>query len=314
MDNATDAMLTDLLGSAPVLVWTSGPDRLCTYFNKAWLDFTGRTMAQERGNGWTEGVHPADYERRLAMYTGHFDRRQPFRMEYRLRRHDGAWRWVLDAGVPRHGAGGEFLGFVGSCLDITEMKEAEQQRVRDIEDKAAMLQELHHRMRNNAQVFASLLTIQAGRAADGQVRDALRTAASRAAAISIAQEQMHETAASGSFDLGACVNMLVQTLDVAGGDRIAIAVDAPEPVLVPLIAAVPLALIVNELLHNALKHAFPAGRTGRVGVVLWREADGSLSVSVADDGAGVPPGMDLLAQRSSGMTIVKSLARRSAPR
>ena len=110
---------------APVLVWMSGPDKLCTFFNKGWLDFTGRPLERELGNGWADGVHPDDLPTCLETYSSAFDRRDPFKMEYRLRRRDGEYRWVLDEGVPLFSADGTFAGYIGSCVDITERRHAE---------------------------------------------------------------------------------------------------------------------------------------------------------------------------------------------
>ena len=112
--------------SVPVLIWISGPDKACTYFNKPWLDFTGRSLDMELGHGWTEGVHPDDLARCLAVYQSHFDRRESFRMEYRLMRADGQYHWIDDAGVPRFGTAGDFLGYIGSAVDITERRGTEQ--------------------------------------------------------------------------------------------------------------------------------------------------------------------------------------------
>jgi PAS domain S-box-containing protein len=116
--------------SAPVLIWMSRPDKLCDWFNQPWLDFVGRPIEKELGNGWAENVHPADLARCLEIYTTSFDARQPFKMEYRLRRADGEYRWILDHGVPRISGQGEFMGYIGSCIDIHDRKRDEETRAR----------------------------------------------------------------------------------------------------------------------------------------------------------------------------------------
>ncbi len=110
--------------ASPIMVWMSGTDKLCYYFNKGWLDFVGRTLEQESGNGWAENVHPDDFDRCLQIYVTNFDARRPFEMEYRLRHHTGEYRWILDRGVPRYAPDGMFEGYVGGCLDIHNQKEA----------------------------------------------------------------------------------------------------------------------------------------------------------------------------------------------
>jgi PAS domain S-box-containing protein len=114
-----------LADNAPVMIWRSSLDKLCDWFNKPWLDFTGRTLEQELGNGWTQGVHGDDFNRCIEIYTSAFDRREDFSMEYRLRRHDGAYRWILDNGRPFYSRSGEFRGYFGSAIDIDERKQAE---------------------------------------------------------------------------------------------------------------------------------------------------------------------------------------------
>jgi diguanylate cyclase (GGDEF)-like protein/PAS domain S-box-containing protein len=116
-----------LADSAPALIWASGTNKLCDYFNQPWLKFTGRTLEQELGNGWIEGVHPDDISQCMATYIAAFDRRESFSMEYRLRRHDGEFRWIRDDGCPRYDSNGEFIGYIGYVMDMTERRKAEDQ-------------------------------------------------------------------------------------------------------------------------------------------------------------------------------------------
>jgi PAS domain S-box-containing protein len=111
--------------TAPVMIWMAGVDKLCTYLNRRWLEFSGRTLEQEMGNGWAEGVHAEDISQCLDAYTHACDQRESFQIQYRLRRNDGEYRWIIDSGVPRFDADGSFAGYIGSAIDITERKLAE---------------------------------------------------------------------------------------------------------------------------------------------------------------------------------------------
>jgi len=113
------------MDAAPVMIWVSGEDKGCVWFNRPWLSFTGRSMAQELGHGWSDGVHRDDFERWLQIYIGHFESRKEFRMEYRLRRYNGDYHWIDDVGIPRYARDGTFLGYIGSCTDVTHLKDTE---------------------------------------------------------------------------------------------------------------------------------------------------------------------------------------------
>jgi PAS domain S-box-containing protein len=122
---ASEERFRKMADTAPVMIWVAGPDKLCNFFNKPWLDFTGRAMEQELGNGWATGVHPEDLDRCFRTYSSSFDARDSFTMEYRLRRADGEYRWILDNGTPFYNEA-EFAGYIGSCIDVTEFKQTQE--------------------------------------------------------------------------------------------------------------------------------------------------------------------------------------------
>jgi PAS domain S-box-containing protein len=151
-----DSEYRTLVEQAPMIIWRADTSGKCDWFNERWLAFTGRTMEQELGDGWAEGVHPDDLQRCLEVYLGAFGRREPFEMEYRLRRHDGAYRWILDRGTPSHSADGSFLGYIGSCIDVTERREAQAEveriHARELADLAKLIPVCFgcHRIRDDA--------------------------------------------------------------------------------------------------------------------------------------------------------------------
>src|SRR5262249_7526125 len=137
----------NMADAAPVLLWMAGTDSLCTFFNQTWLDFTGRSIEKEWGVGWAEGVHFEDFQRCVDTYQAAFRAREPFGMEYRLRRFDGECRWILDRGVPRYSPDGTFLGYIGSCVDITDLKELERELQSAVQARDDFLSIASHELR-----------------------------------------------------------------------------------------------------------------------------------------------------------------------
>jgi len=125
-----------------MLIWRANTAGDCDYFNQRWLDFRGRTMDQEFGNGWAEGVHPDDFDRCLNIYLTSFRQRVALEMEYRILRHDAVYRWIFDRGAPLYAEGGQFGGYIGSCVDVTDRVHAEEAAVRRRLAELAQLQSL----------------------------------------------------------------------------------------------------------------------------------------------------------------------------
>ena len=144
----SEARFRVLANQAPVMVWMCDADRALAYVNRPWLEFTGRSLDDEAGSGWTAGIHPEDFGTQQRAWSDAFDKREAFRLEYRFRRNDGEYRWILDTGVPRYDGAGMFAGYIGACIDITERKQAEATLGHFEQRKSAFLASLAHELRN----------------------------------------------------------------------------------------------------------------------------------------------------------------------
>jgi PAS domain S-box-containing protein len=330
----SEARFRIMANHAPVLLWMAGPNGECDFFNQGWLEFTGRSLDRELGVGWAEGVHFEDFQRCMTVYFAAFVERQPFRMEYRLRRADGEYRWILDHGVPRFGADGEFEGYIGSCIDVTPLKDAQaamsrfnaelEEHVRQrtselhaaLKEKEVLLREIHHRVKNNLQVISSLLNLQArhftalGTPNIGEVQSALVDCQGRVRTIALVHEKLYQTSDLSQVDFGSYLTALVEMIASSAGSLTAIRVELDiENVRLGVDQAIPCGLLVHELVTNAYKHAFPHDRHGKVAVELRREWPRSLRLVVRDDGVGMRDTINLERPPTLGLELVTTLAR-----
>lgn len=155
----SDAELWRLGDQAPAMMWRAEAGKNCTWFSRSWLEFRGRTATQESGRGWTEGVHPDDVRQCDQAFRQAFEARAEFTTSFRLRRRDGAYRWILETGRPYTSPGGAFLGFIGSCADITLQKDAERRLHEALAEQENLLDEIRHRVRNNMQVVLAFVRL-----------------------------------------------------------------------------------------------------------------------------------------------------------
>ncbi|RYZ08225.1 MAG: PAS domain S-box protein [Myxococcales bacterium] len=315
-DRAEDARFRLLADHAPVMLWMSGLDGLCEFFNSTWLHFTGRSLEQERGNGWAEGVHADDFQDCMDRYLAAFVARAAFRIEYRLRRADGQYRWILDQGTPRYGPTGLFEGFIGSCVDITEMREsAESLRARTgalaaaLREREVLLSEIHHRVKNNLQLVSSMLALQA-RGVGVEAQHALAEGQRRIDSIALVHEQLYGSRNLSAVNLARYVEALIPGLcrNSGAGERVEVSLNLEEVELVPE-RAIPCGLLVSELVTNALKHAFPDERHGTLEVQLTRIAPSGLRLVVRDDGVGLGGDFPLGKRHGLGLDLVAIFAK-----
>ncbi|MFN2510913.1 MAG: PAS domain S-box protein [Pyrinomonadaceae bacterium] len=296
--------------TAPVLIWEAGTDKLRSYFNKPWLDFTGRTMEEEIGEGWVEGVHPDDVERCLNTYSSVMNVRGNLLIEYRLRRADGEYRWIVDQGVPRFVPDGSFVGYIGSCLDISERKQAEEERIRLLESEQDARRKAEEASRLKDEFLATVshelrtpLTAVLGWAhmlAGGQLDQKRTSEALEAIARNArSQTQLIDDLLDVSRIITGRLSLDVTAVDVA--TVIDEAIEAVRPaaeakgvriqrIVDTGVGSVAgdehrLRQIVWNLLSNAIKFT---SKKGRVQIRLQR-VNSSIEIAVSDSGIGISP-------------------------
>ncbi len=223
---------------------------------------------------------------------------------------NGRQIWLSTTRAPIRDEKGEIAGLVAIARDVSDSKEKEQRLQAGLTEKNLLLGEIHHRVKNNLQVVISLLDLQSERIADPVVLDLLQNSQNRIRSMALIHQTLYQSGDFAEVDFADFLDSLVPTLfDSYSADpsRITLVVDADD-VLLPIKAAIPCGLLVNELIANALKHAFPDGRAGEIRVELANEADGQVMLSVSDDGVGIPESLDLGQTETLGLQLVDLLA------
>lgn len=235
----------------PLMMWRSDTEGGAIHHNECWLDFTGRSRDDELGHGWRRGLHPDDFDRHAALVEEAFASRAPYSIEFRLRRHDGAYRWLLNNARPLT-KNGTFQGYLASCFDITDRKRAEEHAEHALVEKEALLAEVYHRVRNNLQVMVSLIGLY-GRAAPAPCRGSFEALGQRVRAIALVQQHLHEAPHIASIDLRDYLHRLASGLgQLRRAGRISVTVGGRGTSLVEPRTANALGMIVAEVVAECL--------------------------------------------------------------
>ncbi len=303
----SEARFQVMADTAPVLIWMTGPDGLCNYFNKPWLEFTGRTTEQEIGTGWIQGVHPDDVQGCFDGFLPAFHARKPFRMKYRLRRADGEYRWIMESGIPRYTGAGEFAGYIGSNIDITDLKRAEEERERlhrleaDLAhiNRVSMMGELTASLAHEIKqpIAAALMNAQACvrwlQRDTPDLAEACKGASRMVDDVTRADQIIdrvrslyrRDTSERELLDLNEIIrDMFVLLRDKANRSSISIRTEL-DPGLPPITAdRVQLQQVLMNLMLNGIEAMKDAG--GELTVRSKRTEDGQVLISVSDSGIG----------------------------
>ena len=334
-----------LVEASAQIVWTTNARGVVVEDSPSWRAFTGQSVEQCRGMGRADAVHPDDWIALRARWPGMIAAPCVVETEYRIRHVSGEWRWTAGRAVPLIDVQGELRGWVMSNTDITERRraadqvrraEAErekfflelaqlnaqlEQRVQartseltaSLREREILLQEVHHRVKNNLQVISSLINMQMRQLAAGASREALEECQSRVLAIALIHEQLYQSDDYAEVQFSEYARSLAasvfHTLGIARNDiKLELAI---EPIPLSIKRAIPCGLMINELITNALKHAFPGDRGGTICVTLGR-ADDKLQLEVRDDGVGLPESWDIRTSESLGLRLVRTLTRQLA--
>ncbi len=292
--------------TAPVMIWMSGTDKLRTYFSELWLEFTGRSLEAEMENGWTEGVHPDDLKQCVATYVDSFDRRVPFQMEYRLRRHDAEYRWVFDTGVPRLDGEGGFVGYIGSCVDITDRKLAEEALASlsgrliqaQEEERSRIAREIHDDYQQRLALLSiDLETLAQNLRTDSETRCTLHELWDRVGELGsdlhFLSHRLHSSTLDSLGLVAALSSVCVEFKDYHSIDVNFVEENVPRNI--PREAALCLFRITQEALQNVKKHSHADSAEVRV-----EGLEQKIHLSISDRGTGFDQGA---ASRQSGIGI-----------
>jgi PAS domain S-box-containing protein len=306
----------------PQMVFTCKPDGSLEYQNPRRLAYTGIPADQQQGNH-DEVYHPDDLPSHQLAWAASLQTGEPFQVETRLRRDaDGSYRWHLIRAVPFRNAAGDIVRWIGTSTDVheqktqserleTEVRERTEMLHRSLRQKDLLLREVHHRVKNNLQVITSLLQMQARALQDEKAASALRECEARVLSMALVYERLNRTGQIEYIEFSEYVQALVNELFLGSAShsgRITSKFEVSE-VILSVDQAMPLGLLINELVTNALKHAYPDGAQGEVLVELKKTAPGYARLRIADKGIGLPIDLDQRQTHSVGLLLVEGLVK-----
>ena len=308
----------------PQIVCIARPDGSSESFNQRWYEFIGQVYSEPRGHGKEMGIeailHPDDLERYRSLWKGASKFEGTFEVECRfLDRRIDCYRWHLGRAVPLRDELGEIVNWVGTYTDIDDHKRSSEdleQRVntrtvelqQSLRERSALLMEVHHRVRNNLEVICSLLSQQAERS-ERTIAEPLQAAHCRVMSMSLIHDQLYQSNTFSNLDLAEYIHRFTGQflgLHRLGSSPINLDIKVKR-VLVSLDVAIPCGLLLNELLTNAVRHAFSDGRPGNVRVFLEQPEPGWVELTVADNGTGLPAGLRVEDAQSLGFTVIRIL-------
>lgn len=298
-----------LATSVPVGIFQTDTQGACIFVNDYWCRLTDMRPEQAVGLGWSKALHPDDHARVLAAWQAAQRGGHEFAMEYRVVRSDGAVVWVSGGAAPLRDALGGVVGYMGTVSDISARKQAGDAVKTALNEKQVLLKEIHHRVKNNLQVIASLLRLQTSGVTDQSVRELFFDSQNRIQAMALVHEQLYRTDDLAHVNLVTYLRRLASNVMHSYENQachIRLRFEAAETIVVSIDSAIPLGLILTELISNSVKYAFRPGEPGEITVSLGCQ-DERLTLAVRDSGVGLPESVDPRTTSTLGLQLVFNL-------
>jgi PAS domain S-box-containing protein len=321
----------ELAEAMPQIVWRSSPTGEIDYCNERFTEYTGYSLAELTVRGWNSLIHPDDVPKSVETSTNGFAGGEPFELEYRIKRaSDGSYRWFLTRSIPYRDVPANIIRWFATSTDIHEQKLAKERLEEEVakrtaqlgqsldrlahslREKETLLKELHHRVKNNLQVISSLLHMQGDSLSDQRAVAALQDSRQRVLSMALVHDRLFGNQQTDRVDFAeysrALVTELLHSFHADKAGRVTSCFNLSH-VQLSIDQAIPCGLILNELVTNALKYAYPSGSGGEISIDLNETPEGLVTLDISDQGVGMPAGFDSKKTRSMGLPIVETLAK-----
>jgi PAS domain S-box-containing protein len=297
-----------LTSMSPSGIYLSDANGDCLYVNERWCKMAGLTADEAGGTGWIRGIYPEDREKIKQSWYNMVSSKGNWEKEYRFQDKKGKITWVYGVAVPSYDADGVVNGYIGTNVDISERKRAEEKIRASLNEKELLLKEIHHRIKNNMTVISGLLKLQSQSFEDPHVIRAFSESKQRIRSMALVHEKLYNARDLSQIDFSNYIPDLVNQISQTNGlqrEKISLNIQANN-ISMGIDSAVPCGLIINELVTNAFKYAFPGKRQGEISITL-SHSNNDYSLEVSDNGAGLPLNIDFQNISSFGLYLVNLL-------
>jgi len=304
----SEDMFRSLAQIAPVGIFLVDSRGQYFFVNDQWCRIMDITVDEAAGSGWLSAIHPNDRAAVGEEWQSFLNKGDEFTTEQRLLHKDGTIAWILVRALARRNAEGLASGYVGTIVDITERKKYEETLKASLEEKSILIMEIHHRVKNNLQIISGLIRLQSRQITNPQALDALRECETRVITMALVHESLYQSGNLANISARRHITNLANTLLMSDERDVKVAMDVDvDDIPLDMNTAVPASLIINELVINSLKYAFTGRESGTIHIGLHKDPEGFLELTVADNGVGLPPDLDISRTTSLGLKLVTRL-------